>query len=71
MLIRMEKLNLSKLKEAIEQTFNKRQSHEMPETLEAPPEQWLVPFTNMAKECELNLDLEEAFKELQKFIKMI
>ena len=70
LLIRMEKITSSKLKEAIKQTFDRRQSHEMPENLEAPPSQWLVPFANMAKECELNLNLEEAFNELHKFIKM-
>jgi len=68
LLIRMEKLNPSNLKEAIEKTFDKRATHKMPDVLEAPPKEWLVPFATMAKGCELDVSLDDAFKEVGKYI---
>jgi len=64
----MKKLDIHKLKEAIEKTFGKRATHKMPDVLEAPPKEWLEPFNNMARECELDVSLGDAFKELGKYI---
>ena len=71
LLIRIRKLDNSKLKGAIKEVFNRRKIHQMPESLTPPPVEWNFPFQNMAKECAIDLNLDEAFKELSKFIKEI
>lgn len=71
LLIKTKKLNNTKLKEAIQKTFDRRDSHKIPEKLQAPPSEWQIPFTNLAKECELDVTLDAAFKKLNKFIKEV
>ena len=41
----------------------------MPDQLQAPPDEWEVPFSVLAKDCLLLITLENAFKETVSFLK--
>lgn len=64
LLLRSEKLNKEKVVEAIERTFSRRATHEIPRKLPSPPREWKEPFSKLANDCELTVNLEDAFKEL-------
>ena len=67
LLIRTGKMNLNKVCKAITQVFNCRNSHQLPHRLAPPPHTWSEKFKNMSKECQLNIEMDEAFAELCKF----
>ena len=69
LLIRTKKIKTKKLREVIKQIFEQRGSHEMPDQLQAPPDEWEVPFLVLAKDCLLLITLEDAFKEIVFFFK--
>ena len=71
LLIRTEEVENQKLKVALQKTFGLRSSHPMPETLTAPPLEWEKPFSALCKECELDISLDDAFKELNAFMKTV
>lgn len=71
LLIRTKKIKTEKLKEAIEQIFDQRRSHKMTDKLQAPPIEWEVPFSVLAKDCLLSITLEDAFKEVVSFLRCV
>ncbi len=66
LLLRMRKLESAHCKAVMERVFRVRGSHSLPKELLPPPVQWTDPFSAMAHECGLALDVEGAFKEVQK-----
>ena len=52
---------------ALHRTFARRGTHELPEHLTAPPEDWAVPFARMAEECALKMDATAAFHGLARY----
>lgn len=67
LLMRSQKLDEDKLKEAIERTFKRRKTHDVPQELDPPPENWEKPFLKLARDCELSLEINDAFLELKNF----
>lgn len=69
----IERCNLSPefLREAIEKTFRRRKTHDIPIELEKPPESWKTLFTKLAAECGVRFDLESAIKQVGKFYKSL
>ncbi len=64
LLLRSGKLKKEKVIEAIERTFKRRVTHEIPHKLLSPPDEWREPFSKLARDCELVLSSEDAFREL-------
>lgn len=50
LLIRTNKMNIRKVKEAMQIVFEFRDTHPIPDNLNQPPRSWVTPFTRMAKE---------------------
>ena len=69
LLVRTKKIKTKKLKEAIKRIFEHRGSHKMPDKLQAPPTEWEIPFSVLAKDCLLSITLENSFKEIISFLK--
>ena len=69
LLVRTKRIKTKKLKEAINRIFEHRGSHKMPDKLKAPPIEWEMPFSVLAKDCLLSITLENAFKEIISFLK--
>jgi len=62
LLIQMETMNKAILKQAIQTTFELRETHPIPTTLLEPPESWSSPFLTMIKECDMEMTLHGALK---------
>jgi Nucleotidyl transferase AbiEii toxin, Type IV TA system len=67
LLIREQKLDRQKTAEAVRATFGKRHTHEIPDALPAPPPAWEPVFDALAKECHLDLKLQQAFELVREF----
>jgi hypothetical protein len=52
---------------ALRETFERRNTHALPASLIAPPEEWRIPFEALAADCGLKIGLLEAFEELRQF----
>ena len=55
-------MDTAKVTEALHMTFNKRNTHPLPQELPFPPQEWLKKFDILISECKLDLSLEDAFK---------
>jgi len=62
LLIRQEKLDKSRVKLAVGATFARRATHDVPEKLEPPPEEWAPVFAALARECSLDVSLFDGFE---------
>ncbi len=56
---------------ALQKTFERRNTHALPASLIAPPEEWRIPFQALAADCGLNIGLLEAFEELRQFCREV
>jgi hypothetical protein len=65
----MQEDNLEKdlLTRALQETFKRRATHDLPKVLSPPPKEWITPFLAMAQECALSIGLDDAFLQLQDF----
>ncbi|MBX9923880.1 MAG: nucleotidyl transferase AbiEii/AbiGii toxin family protein [Rhabdochlamydiaceae bacterium] len=66
LLAKMRSMDFEVLKEALRLVFKVRQTHPLPQKVDAPPQAWEVPYNELAKECALMLSLDEAFWEVEK-----
>lgn len=48
-------------------TFERRATHPLPKTLDAPPSEWERPFQELAKECGLPPELSVVFERVRRF----
>ncbi len=71
LLAKMKSLDFQILQDAIKAVFKVRQTHLLPEQIDAPPEAWTVPYSELAKECGLSLNLDEAFRTVEKIYSRI
>jgi len=71
LLAKMRSMNLEVLKEALRLVFKVRQTHPLPQKIDIPPEAWKIPYNELAKECALMLNLDEAFREVEKIYTQI
>ena len=56
---------------ALRETFERRNTHTLPASLIAPPEEWRIPFEALAAECGLQISLLEAFEGLCQFFREV
>lgn len=68
LLIRQETLDTARVKLAIDATFAKRATHDVPQKLEPPPKEWRPVFAALAGECGLALGLSEGFEMVLDFV---
>jgi hypothetical protein len=52
---------------ALRLTFERRNTHPLPASLNAPPEEWQTPFQELAKECEPRTDIWAVFDQVHTF----
>jgi hypothetical protein len=71
LLVRQEKLDKTRVKRALGATFAKRGTHDVPENLEPPPEEWRPVFASLAEECGLEVSLSEGFEMVRSFLAKI
>jgi len=67
LLIESGGLSKPKLNKAIEGTFQRRKTHELPKELTPPPPNWTQPFAALALDCGLNENIGQAFNLLKTF----
>lgn len=60
-------VELPKLVLAVQKTFERRQTHNLPSELKEPHENWQGPFKKLAEQCRLNMTIEEAFTYVNSF----
>ncbi|MDY6905328.1 MAG: nucleotidyl transferase AbiEii/AbiGii toxin family protein [Thermodesulfobacteriota bacterium] len=61
-------LKNQRIKEALNMVFTRRKTHQLPETLNPPPDDWTPVFNKMAEECNINTNIEDAFTALKNAI---
>jgi len=65
LLIERGNLDSVAVRDALEQTFSRRDTHPIPEVLPEPPPQWASDFIALAQEAEISTaDLEQGFRVL-------
>lgn len=67
LLIGENQLDRRKTFNALRLTFERRNTHALPTTLSAPPEDWQTPFEALAGECGLQIDIAGVFDSVRKF----
>ncbi len=67
LLIEKCSLDAPRLRDALEKTFKRRKTHEIPKELANPPETWKEQFKNMAEECGISNDLDSAIIKVRNF----
>jgi hypothetical protein len=69
LLAKVRPLDAKRLREAFEQTFAHRRTHDLPARLPSPPKAWIVPYAAMAREDQLEwLTLDEVTLAAQSFL---
>lgn len=68
LLLQRGDLNNQRIKESLAVVFAKRRTHQLPETLNQPPDNWTPVFNKMAEECNITTSIEEAFTALENVI---
>jgi hypothetical protein len=61
LLMRSGNLAKERIAEAVRLTFERRKTHAVPSGLSAPPTEWSKQFLEMAAECRLPENMDEAF----------
>ena len=67
LLIQAATMDTTRLKRAVQATFELRSTHAVPVTLPEPPASWISPFNTMAKECGIELTLLDAAQVIASF----
>jgi hypothetical protein len=71
LLISGETLDKTKTAAAVQTTFMKRATHNLPRELDPPPAEWEPVFDALAKECNLAMELQEGFELVREFMKTL
>lgn len=67
LLVRSYKMDHERIKAALKQTFVRRGTHELPDALNNPPQEWKNTFEILAKQCNLENNIETAFTMVNDF----
>lgn len=67
LLIGENQLDRRKTFDALRLTFERRNTHALPITMNAPPENWQTPFEALAEECGLQTNIAGVFDSVRKF----
>jgi hypothetical protein len=62
-------LKRKRIKESLDVVFSRRKTHNLPNNINPPPANWRLIFEKMAGDCNVNIDIDEAFKFLEDFYK--
>jgi len=68
LLIESGELSKPKLSKAIEATFQRRKTHELPKELTSPPPNGAEPFAALTANCGLSENVDQGFERLRKFL---
>jgi hypothetical protein len=71
LLVRRQKLDKTKVRSAIQATFERRATHKFKSELEVPPVEWEPTFNALAKECDLRMTLREGFEIAREFARTL
>jgi len=71
LMVRRFAMDLDRLADAIDATFNRRDSHSLPDVLSPPPENWTQPFVALAEETGIEMDVNKAFVELERYFRSL
>lgn len=64
-------MNETQLKKSLNDTFNRRSTHQLNLSIQAPSPAWGATFSSMAVECKLNPDLNDGFKVLADYLRKL
>lgn len=67
LLIDEGKLDPERLREAIRYTFERRATHDVPQSLAPPPEFWEPVFRKLARECQIDGDIVAQLKKVRRY----
>ena len=67
LLIDSSAMDLERLKRDAVDTFQRRQTHPVPDGLEPPPEFWRPVFAKLAAECGIDGDIDAQFDKVARF----
>ena len=67
-LLVLEQMDEKKVSSAIDETFKKRNTHQLSLPLQPPPETWGASFTSMAIECDLDPNIENGFSAVAVYL---
>lgn len=68
LLIQSGTLRSEGVSDAVQITFQRRKTHDLPKVLTQPPADWTRPFSALAKECGLIEDVNGGFAALRNFL---
>jgi len=68
LLIQSGTLRTPVVSDAVQITFQRRKTHDLPKALAQPPANWKRPFSALAKECGLIEDINSGFTALRNFL---
>ena len=71
LLIGENQLDRRKAFNALRLTFERRNTHALPTTLSAPPENWQTPFEALAEECGLQANIAMVFDSVRMFAETV
>jgi len=71
LLIEQSRLDVVRLRTAIRETFQRRNTHEAPHALTPPPASWSGPFAEMAQECKLDPEIDKQFSKVEHFYRTL
>lgn len=64
-------MNAEGLKRNITETFRRRMTHKVPESLDPPPDFWESVFMKLAAECGIDGNIEAQFEKVRRYCKLI
>jgi hypothetical protein len=68
LIARSERLDAAPLSNALEVTFGQRDQQALPASLPPPPANWREPYRRLAREVDVELDLDKAFASAAEFL---
>jgi hypothetical protein len=71
LLIKQGGLKQKKIKEALNVVFVRRKTHSLPKYINPPPANWRSVYEKMVSDCNVDVDIDEAFKLLEDFLKTL
>ena len=71
LLIQSATLARNKVTEAIRVTFERRETHALPNVLQMPPADWKKPYDALAKECGLPGTIDGAYTILDRYVREV
>jgi len=67
LLLNMKVPKADEMTRAVQKVFKKRDTHPLPQKLDAPPTEWKIQFIAMAAECGISQTMQESFEKVSEF----